>query len=215
MVVKFLVHFFFFKKKNIGRCPNFLNQALVVLSFAEDVKSIHKSCLVEELETICFFCIQYCTLSYAYHINSRHNFSHTFYLYNLHIDMIGEGNLIFCCTGPTDRNFWQIKITIILISHTNSSFFTNDISSQYDIFLLDHNKIRKNKKFSALDIVERQSTEMWSVSYVTCVDIIVQVFLTRWSIFLHLDFPTLKLRIIILPTDRPDIILPTARTTKN
>ena len=33
-----------------------------------------------------------------------------------------------------------------------------------------------------------------------------------------LDMPTLKLKIIIiiiLPTDRPEIILPTARTTKN
>ena len=29
---------------------------------------------------------------------------------------LGEGNLIFCCTGPTDPNFRQIKI-IVLISH--------------------------------------------------------------------------------------------------
>ena len=205
---------FLFSKKNIERCPNFLNQSLVVLSFAEDMKSIHKSCPANELETVCFFCIQYFALSYAYHINNRHNFSDMFYLHNLYI--IGEGNLIFCCTGPTDRNFWQIKITIILISHTNFSFFYNWYFFQYDIFLLDHNKIRKNKKFSAFDIVEWPSTEMWSVSYVTCVDIIAQVFLTRWSIFLYLDFPpTLKLRIIILSTDRPDIILPTARTAKN
>ena len=35
---------------------------------------------------------------------------------------LGEGNLIFCCTGPNDRNFWQIKIVIILISHINISF---------------------------------------------------------------------------------------------
>ena len=37
--------------------------------------------------------------------------------------------------------------------------------------------------------------------------------------FLFLDVPTLKLRIIIiiiiLPIDQPDIILPTARITKN
>ena len=48
---------------------------------------------------------------------------------------------------------------------------------------------------------------MCSVSYVTCVDIIAQVSLTQWSIFLFLDIPTLKLRIIIiiLPTERPDI----------
>ena len=31
---------------------------------------------------------------------------------------LGKGNLIFCCKGPTNPNFWQIKI-IILISHTN------------------------------------------------------------------------------------------------
>ena len=36
---------------------------------------------------------------------------------------LGEGNSIFCCTGPTDPNFWQIKITIIRISHANFYFF--------------------------------------------------------------------------------------------
>ena len=53
---------------------------------------------------------------------------------------------------------------------------------------------------------------MRSVSYVTC----AKVPLTRWSIFLFLDVPTVKLRtiIIILPSDRHNIILPTARTTK-
>ena len=34
---------------------------------------------------------------------------------------LGEDNLIFFCTGPTDTNFRQIKI--ILISHRNI-FFT-------------------------------------------------------------------------------------------
>ena len=58
---------------------------------------------------------------------------------------------------------------------------------------------------------------MWSVSYVTCVDIKAQVSLTLWSIFVFLDGPTLKLKIIIniLPTGRPEIILPTAGATKN
>ena len=58
---------------------------------------------------------------------------------------------------------------------------------------------------------------MWSISYVTCNDITPQVSLTSRSIFLFLDMPTLKLRtnIIILPTVRPEIILSTARTTKN
>ena len=75
-------------------------------------------------------------------------------------------------------------------------------------FFLDYN-------FSALDIVEPWSKETWSILYVTCVNIIAQVSLT--PIFLFLDVPTLKLRIIIiiLPTDRPEIILPTARTTKD
>ena len=56
---------------------------------------------------------------------------------------------------------------------------------------------------------------MWSISYVTCVDIIAQVSLIQWSIFLFLDVSTVKLRIIILSTDRPEIILSKARTTKN
>ena len=32
---------------------------------------------------------------------------------------LGEGNLIFCCTDPTDPNFQKIKIIIIVISHIN------------------------------------------------------------------------------------------------
>ena len=35
------------------------------------------------------------------------------------------------------------------------------------------------------------------------------------NFFKFFDVPTLKLRIIILPTDQPTIILPTARSTKN
>ena len=45
---------------------------------------------------------------------------------------------------------------------------------------------------------------MLSVSYVTCVESVAQVLLTRWSSFLILSVLTLKLRntiIIILPTD--------------
>ena len=44
---------------------------------------------------------------------------------------------------------------------------------------------------------------MWSVSYVTCIDLIAQVSLTWWSVFSLLDVLTLKLRIIILLADRP------------
>ena len=46
------------------------------------------------------------------------------------------------------------------------------------IFLLDYHKIQKKQKFSALDIVECLNKEMWSISYVTFVDIMTQVFLT-------------------------------------
>ena len=81
--------------------------------------------------------------------------------------------------------------------------------------LLDYNEIHKKQKFSALDIVESR-VKRSGLFPITCVDIIAQVSLTRWSIFLFLDVPTGKLRtIIILPTDQPDIILPTARTTNN
>ena len=45
-------------------------------------------------------------------------------------------------------------------------------------FLLDYNKIHKKQKFSAFNIVESWSKEMWLVSYVTCIDIIAQVSLT-------------------------------------
>ena len=77
--------------------------------------------------------------------------------------------------------------------------------------------MHKKQKFSAFDIVESQSKEMWSVPYVIYTDIVAQVSLTRWSVFLFLDMPTLKLKVIIniLPTGRPEIILPTACATKN
>ena len=53
-------------------------------------------------------------------------------------------------------------------------------------------KYIKNQKFSAFDIVELWSKEMWSVSYVTCINI-AQVYLTWWwSVFLFLDVRILK-----------------------
>ena len=50
---------------------------------------------------------------------------------------------------------------------------------------------------------------MWSIYYVTYVDIIAQFSSTPSSIFLVLDVSTLKRRIIIsiLSTGRPEIIL--------
>ena len=58
---------------------------------------------------------------------------------------------------------------------------------------------------------------MWSFSYVTCVDIIAQVSLTWWSMFLFLDVPTMKLTIIIivLPTDQPELKVKLPSPDKN
>ena len=76
--------------------------------------------------------------------------------------------------------------------------------------------MHKKQKFSAFDIFESRSKEMWWVLYVTCTDIIAQVSLHRWSVFLFLDVPILKFKIInILQTDGPEIIILTACPTKN
>ena len=58
-----------------------------------------------------------------------------------------------------------------------------------------------------------RSKEIWSVSYITCIEIIAQISLIS---ILFLDALTLKRRIIIiiLPTNRPEILLTTARITK-
>ena len=65
-------------------------------------------------------------------------------------------------------------------------------------------------------MVESQSKELWLVSFVTRADIIAQVSLPRLSIFLFLDMPNLKLRIIIiiLSISRSEKVIVTARTTK-
>ena len=108
---------------------------------------------------------------------------------------IGEGNLFFLRARPT-QIFWQIKI-MILISHINIYF------SLLLIF------------YRIWSFSESWSKVMWSISYVNCVDIITQVSLIQRLIFF--DVPTLKLRIIIiiLPTDWPEIVLSTVRKTKN
>ena len=105
----------------------------------------------------------------------------------------GEGNLIFCCTGLTDLNFWNIKIIIIIImiSHIYI-FFIIVISSNMIFFLLDYSKIHKNKNLVHLILLNHRAKKC------TFVDIKVQVFLTRESMFLFLDMPTLKLKIIII-----------------
>ena len=70
---------------------------------------------------------------------------------------LGEGNLIFCCTGPTNSN---------LANNDNNTDLT------YRLFLLRYSKIYKNQKFAAFDIVESQRKEIWWVLCVTCVGII-------------------------------------------
>ena len=61
-----------------------------------------------------------------------------------------------------------------------------------------------HKKISSFGINESRSKGKWSISYVTCLDIIAKVSLPQGSIFLFLDVWTLKLKIaIILPTHRP------------
>ena len=96
--------------------------------------------------------------------------------------LLGESNVTFCCMGPTDPNFRQIKIIIILISHINIYFFTIYNSSNW--FFLDYNKIHKKQKFSAFDIVESRSKGMRSVSYVTCMDICTSFFNSTFGIFI-------------------------------
>ena len=46
-------------------------------------------------------------------------------------------------------------------------------------FFLDYIKIHKKQTFSAFDVVESWSKEMWLVSYVHCIDKIAQVPLTQ------------------------------------
>ena len=75
---------------------------------------------------------------------------------------LGEGNLIFCYTGPTDPSFWQIKVMIV-ISHINIFLFTIYFSSNMIFFFLVVIKQIKKQKFSALHIVESQGKEMWSL----------------------------------------------------
>ena len=82
--------------------------------------------------------------------------------------------------------------------------------------LLDYNKIHKKQKFSALDIVESPAKTCGLFYIYLCWHNGRSFFsLTQQLILLFVDVPTRKLRIIILPTDRPDIIHQTALTTKS
>ena len=46
---------------------------------------------------------------------------------NIKRSLLAESNLIFCCTCPTDPNFWKIKKMIILTSYTNNFFHIGTI----------------------------------------------------------------------------------------
>ena len=78
----------------------------------------------------------------------------------------------------------------MLITHENS--FLQFIF--FYLFLLDYNKVHEKEKFSALDIVESQSKEILLVLHVTSFDI--------------------RIIIIILLTNQPQMIRSTACTTK-
>ena len=68
-----------------------------------------------------------------------------------HLNYLGEGNLIFCCMGPTDSNFWQIKVMIIiLISHVDIFPFTTQFSPNMIFFFRVAIKLIKNKNLVCL-----------------------------------------------------------------
>ena len=77
------------------------------------------------------------------------------------------------------------------------AIFTNQISD----ILHFNDKIHKKQKLGVFNIFQSQG----------------KVSLTRWSIFSFLDVPNLKLGIfvIILSTNQPEIILPTASPYNN
>ena len=71
--------------------------------------------------------------------------------------------IFFGCAGPTNPNFWQIKIIIIILISNKIIFYYLFFC---DIFL-GYNNIGKKVQLSALDIVESWIKKMWSLSYVT------------------------------------------------
>ena len=67
-------------------------------------------------------------------------------------NLLGEGNLIFCCTGPSDPNFWQIK-TIILTLHITMCF---TIYFSSNIFLFQVTKrLVKNKNLMHMRLLNQ------------------------------------------------------------
>ena len=77
-------------------------------------------------------------------------------------------------------------------------------------------KYIKKQEFSALDMLISRVRDVVCFTCNLCWNNSPSFFSSMINIFI-LDVPTLKLRIIIiiLSIDRPDTILPTARTTNN
>ena len=73
-----------------------------------------------------------------------------------------QRQLNFFCTGPTDSNFWQFKI-IILILNANVFRFTIQFSPKM-IFSFCVAVVYKRQTFSALEIVKSQHKKIWSLS---------------------------------------------------
>ena len=107
----------------------------------------------------------------------------TVWVISLPLLCIRQRQLNFLMYGPDQPWFWvnqNNNNTDVTYKHF---FFLFIILLFWFFFLLDYNKIHKKLKFSAFDIVELRSKEMWLVSYVTCIDLMAQVSLTWWSAF--------------------------------
>ena len=108
---------------------------------------------------------------------------------------LGKYNLVFVV--------WARPTLILVRSNNNTDLLFFFLLILYFVFL-GYNKIDKKQNFSARDIFESRSKVVWPLSNVT----------SMINIILFLDVPNMKLTSIILQTDRPEIILSTARTTK-
>ena len=106
----------------------------------------------------------------------------TVWVISLSLLCIRQRQLNFLLYEPDQPLFWANQNNNTDFTY-KYFFFFKFIILCFDLFLLNYNKIHKKWKFSALDIVELQSKEMWLVSYVTGIDLIAHVSLTWWSNF--------------------------------
>ena len=122
-----------------------------------------------------------------------------------------QRQLNFLLHGPADLNFRQIRI-IILISHINIFFFT--IYFNYNTIFLGYNKIIKSKNLMHLTLLNHgvkkrslfHAQSQWSIFFIfRCV-----VSETEDCYYYYYYYYN-----NYLLTGRPEIIFPTAGTTKN